>query len=42
MEGGGGGVKMEPNVLYTVDRLLMVFVSPRPVPEQGQILLGVT
>ena len=41
-EGGGGGAKMDPTALRRVDRLLMVFVSPRPVPEHEQILLGVT
>ena len=41
--GGGGGVKVGPAALCTADRLLMVFVSPRPVPVcRGQILLGVT
>lgn len=33
--GGGGGVKVGPAALCTADRLLMVFVSPRPVPVQG-------
>lgn len=41
---GGGVVKMGPAAMCAADRLLMVFVSPRPVPVQGggAILLSVT
>lgn len=36
--GGGsrrGGVKVGPAALRTADRLVMVFMSPGPVPVQG-------
>lgn len=32
---GRGGVKVGPAVLCTAARLLMVFISPGPVPVQG-------
>lgn len=32
---GRGGVKVGPAALRTADRLLMVFISPGPVPVQG-------